>query len=320
LSSAIPSRSQEESGTIATDEPRATVLEAKDIIKVYGTRFHARRVRALDGASFSLGEGEICGLVGPNGAGKSTLIKIIMGIEKRNAGAVSLAGDRGIIGYVPERPTFFEDLSAQYNLLYFARLYRLPDPEEAVNKALADFGLADRAEDFVSEYSKGMKQRLAIARALLHSPKVVLMDEPFSGLDPSAMLELRAIFKGLKSTNMSILLSSHELNEIDQVCDAILFIKDGRILRKEGFESGTKVNLHLVILNPGDFVLKAIGSRRVLSSSEDRTDMTVEAEKEEVPEIVAAVVQAGGRIMEARVVQRKAEDMYAEFIMKEAQT
>lgn len=305
--------------TASTSQDGEAVLTVEGISKTYGNRFTTRNVQALDRASFRLGRKEICGLVGPNGAGKTTLIKIIMGIERGNGGSKHLSpGDgRPDFGYVPEKPTFFEDLSAHYNLLYFARLYNIPEPERAASKGLEDFGLASRADDFVGDFSKGMKQRLAIARAIMHHPRVLLMDEPFSGLDPTAMIDIRKALKSLKDQDISILLSSHELNEIDQVCDSIIFIKSGRIIGKEGYlKEGNLLNVQIVVENPGRMILDAVSGRRLLNVSPDGREMLMEMERSQIPDIVSAVVYAGGRIVETKIVQRKAEDMYTEIIME----
>lgn len=289
--------------------------------KTYGNRLTARNVHALDGASFELRRGEICGLVGPNGAGKSTLIKLIMGIEPRNMGKIDF-GDAGvgIIGYVPERPTFFEDLTAFDNLLYIARLDKLPAAEELCRKALGDFGLEERGDYVVSTFSKGMKQRLAIARALISSPKLLIMDEPFSGLDPTMVMELRGHLKGLRGTGLTILVSSHELNEIDQVCDSIVFIKDGRIVQKEGYErEDENVKVQITLLQPSEAVIGALSGYNVHSISPDRGTIVIELRRTDIPQMIKRIVDAGGQLMESKILQRKAEDMYADvFLRKEA--
>ena len=291
------------------------VLIGRDLSKTYGNRFTARTVQALDGVSFELREGEICGLVGPNGAGKSTLIKLIMGIEPKDRGEVSMNGldPRMALGYVPERPTFFEDLSPFHNLLYAARLNDLPEPEEACLRGLREFGLEAWKDEPVVNFSKGMKQRLAIARSVLHRPKALIMDEPFSGLDPGMMMELRGIMKSLKGRGMAMLLSSHELNEIDQLCDSILFIKSGRIIKKEEFGAVVQtVNFRIMLASPNGAVPAALAGRNVLSQSPDGLSFLIETPKEKVPDIVAEVVEAGGRVVGCGIAQRKAEDLYAE--------
>jgi len=292
----------------------------RGLSKAYGNRFTTRTVQALDDVSFELREGEICGLVGPNGAGKSTLIKLIMGIEPKDRGEVSMNGldPRAALGYVPERPTFFEDLSAWHNLLYVARLNRVPEPEAACTRLLRDFGLEVWKDEPVVSFSKGMKQRLAIARSVLHRPKALIMDEPFSGLDPGMMMELRTIMRSLKESGIAMLLSSHELNEIDQLCDSILFIKSGRILKKEAFNAEVpRVPFRIMLASPNGAVPAALAGRKVLSQSPDGLSFLVEASRDEVPDIVAQVVGAGGRVMACGIAQRKAEDLYAEVFMPE---
>lgn len=299
------------------------VLRGTDLSKTYGNRFTRGNIRALDRASFSIQEGEICGLVGPNGAGKSTLIKLVMGIEPRDEGAVEMNGSdpRVALGYVPERPTFFEDLSAYYNILYFARLTGAADPEGTSRRLIDEFGLKGRGDDRVSSFSKGMKQRLAIARAVVHRPKVLIMDEPFSGLDPGMMIELRGLLKGLKGTGMAMLLSSHELNEIDQLCDSILFIKSGKIIRREDLDRPRpRAVVQLMLEEASDAVTEALSRWSKVSLSADRRTITVEASREEVPEVVAAAVKAGGRVLEFRPAQVKAEDLYAEVFRSEVTT
>jgi ABC-2 type transport system ATP-binding protein len=283
--------------------------------------FTRGNIRALDRASFDIREGEICGLVGPNGAGKSTMLKLIMGIEPKTEGRIEMNGldPRVALGYVPERPTFLDDVSAYYNLLYIARLNQVPDPEGTSRRLIDEFGLKGRGDDIVSTFSKGMKQRLAIARAVVHQPKVLLMDEPFSGLDPGMMIELRGLLKNLKASGMAMLLSSHELNEIDQLCDSILFIKAGQVVRKEGFGSvADRLTVQLVLELPSEKVVEALSRWNNGSVSVNGTVITKDVPKDEVPDIVAEAVRAGGRVLEYRTAQRKAEDMYAEIYLQEA--
>jgi ABC-2 type transport system ATP-binding protein len=295
------------------------ILTVRGLSKEYGNRFTTGNVKALDCVSFGLRYGEVCGLVGPNGAGKSTLIKLILSIEPRGGGEIEINenGGRAVIGYVPERPTFFEDLSAFYNLLYVARLQYIPDPESASRKMLEDFGLRDRGDDIVHTFSKGMKQRLAIARALIHSPKLLVMDEPFSGLDPTVMMELRGYLKGLKGTGIAVIVSSHELNEIDQICDSILFIKSGKIVKKEDFErEAGVVNLQLTVNNPGKGVMDALVGHKIVSVSPDGGTIVIETPRDDVPSVLTAIVGAGGQVMESKILQRRAEDMYADVFLK----
>ncbi len=292
-------------------------MRVSGIHKTYGGILTAGNVKALDDVGFEVNKGEICGLVGPNGAGKSTLIKVIMGVETRDAGSIEIIeGNVGIIGYVPEKPIFFEDISAYHNLVFFARLAGLSDVDGTCKRSIEEFGLGGRESDYVSSYSKGMRQRLAMARAVLHEPSILIMDEPFSGLDPSMMIELRAIFKRLKEKGMTMLLSSHELNEIDQVCSSILFIDRGRILRKESLEEEDILSVQIVLAAPSAEVENALGPWRIGPISKDMRSFVVLARREEIPDIVFAVTSAKGRVEEVKVLQRKAEDRYADVFLK----
>ncbi len=296
------------------------VLSGHELSKTYGNKFTKGNIRALDKASFEIMQGEICGLVGPNGAGKSTMLKLIMGIEHKGGGSIDMGGmdPRVALGYVPERPTFLEDLSAYYNLLYIARLNHVPDPEATSRRLVDEFGLKGRGDDIVSTFSKGMKQRLAIARAVLHGPKVLLMDEPFSGLDPGMMIELRTLLKSLKAQGMAMLLSSHELNEIDQLCDSILFIRSGQIIRKDDRgQVERKHLLQLTLATPSEQVVAALSRWDGGTLSSDGLVITKMVSREEIPDIVAEAVRAGGRVMDCHVAQRKAEDLYTEIYLQE---
>jgi ABC-2 type transport system ATP-binding protein len=293
-----------------------SVLRVSGVHKTYGSILTAGNVKALDDVTFEVFKGEICGLVGPNGAGKSTLIKVIMSVENRDAGSIEISKEDGIIGYMPEKPIFFDDISAYHNLLFFARLANINEAEEACRRSLKEFGLEGRENDYVSSYSKGMRQRLAMARAVLHGPGVLIMDEPFSGLDPSMMIELREIFKRLKDKGMTMLLSSHELNEIDQVCTSILFIDRGRIMRKESLEEEDTLTIQIVLASPNAEAERILDQWRIGPISKDGRSFTVLARRDGIPDIVFAVASAKGRIEEVKVLHRKAEDRYADIFLK----
>jgi len=295
---------------------KGIVLRGMNLSKTYGGALDKRSVHALDNASFEVRRGEILGLVGPNGAGKSTLIKLIMGIEKRDGGRIDMNGldPREALGYVPERPTFMEDLSGFYNLLYVARIKGVRRPQAYCRKLIIDYGLKGRGEDMVSTYSKGMKQRLAVARAVIGDPKVLIMDEPFNGLDPGMMIDLRDVLKKLRADGMAMLISSHELNEVDQVCDGILFIKNGKVLKKETFATDGLVTLRIALEKPSERVVRSLAPWKGTVSRDGRV-ITRRATKEEIPDIAASVVRSGGRLVDLQVVQRKAEDIYAEVYL-----
>jgi ABC-2 type transport system ATP-binding protein len=292
-------------------------LEVDNVQKVYRNMLNKRQVKALNGVGFSLDKGEICGLVGPNGAGKSTLINIVVGIDRPDTGKIRIngLGSVGEMGFVPDRPIFYEEISALDNILFFARLCDLPNPEERSEQLLNEVGLSLRKDDPVSNFSKGMKQRLSIARALVSEPIILVMDEPFSGLDPTMVLELREIIIGLRSKGLTVLLSSHDLNEIDKVCDSVVFIKDGRIVKKQRLNSSSdQVTIRISMTNPE--VLESIGGSFKVVERKDKCLLVMSAEPDKVPELLRSIVLAGGIVSEFTPLSKTSEEYYREAILE----
>jgi ABC-2 type transport system ATP-binding protein len=203
---------------------------------------------AIDEVDLEVNEGEVHGLLGPNGAGKTTLLRMLFGLVRPDAGTIELL-DRtrdpldpvaltGVAGFV-EDPTFYPYLSGRANLELLAELDGAGASTAALADALEKLGLEERADDRVSRYSTGMRQRLGIAGALLRSPRVLLLDEPTSGLDPAGARQVAALLRELASGGAAVLLSSHLIGEIDQVCDAFTVLNRGRVVW-----SGTAEALH----------------------------------------------------------------------------
>ncbi|RPI86189.1 MAG: ABC transporter ATP-binding protein [Chloroflexi bacterium] len=195
------------------------------------------RVRALDGISFSVDIGEIFGFLGPNGAGKTTTIRILTGQLRPTSGQAWVMGcnvvnDRAAlkpqIGVVFEYQNLYMRLSARDNLNFIADLYGVP--RTWVDGALEMVGLRERAKDGLKKYSNGMKQRLLIARALLHRPKLLFLDEPTRGLDPNVAREIRSIIARLSKQGVTIFLTTHYMEEADQLCDRVTILDRGRIV------------------------------------------------------------------------------------------
>ena len=194
-------------------------------------------LRAVDGISFAVEAGEIFGFLGPNGAGKTTAIKVLTGQLRPTEGTAQVAGCDVVeerqqlkpkIGVVFEVQNLYERLSARDNLVFAARLYGVP--KGRVDRVLAQVGLTDRARDRIKEYSNGMKQRLLIGRALLHEPQVLFLDEPTRGLDPNVAREIRAIVANLARQGVTVFLTTHYMEEADQLCDRVAIIDGGCIV------------------------------------------------------------------------------------------
>jgi ABC-2 type transport system ATP-binding protein len=194
-------------------------------------------VRAVDGISFSVEPGEIFGFLGPNGAGKTTTIRMLTGQLLPTSGSAKVAGYNIVterqqlkprIGVVFDNQNLYERMSARDNLVFYARLYRIT--KSRLEEVLAQVGLTERAGDKVQKYSNGMKQRLLIARALLHKPEVLFLDEPTRGLDPHIARDIRGIVANLAKGGMTVFLTTHYMEEADQLSQRVAFLDQGRIV------------------------------------------------------------------------------------------
>mgnify|MGYP003673228978 FL=1 len=208
------------------------VLEARDLVKVYAGQ------RALDGMHLSVPRGAVLGLLGPNGAGKSTTLRVVLGLVRPTRGEVKLFG-RPLakerlsllrrVGSLVEGAAFYEQLSAVDNLRWLGELAGSA-PRDRIESLLEDVGLSKRGGDAVKTYSTGMRQRLGLAAAILHDPELVVLDEPLSGLDPPAVLLVRALIRRLAKEGKTVIVSSHALHEVEQVCDRVTIVRSGRVL------------------------------------------------------------------------------------------
>lgn len=217
--------------------PAAIVAEKLSKTYTEGLIFR-KKFQALKGVSFTVNQGEIFGLLGPNGAGKTTFIKVLLGIIKKSGGRASMMGHpagsqkcRQLVGYLPERLRIPPHLTAYNALEYFGNLSNVP---ASVVRAKRDeylelVGLKGREKDLVKKFSKGMVQRLGLAQALLHDPKMVILDEPTDGLDPRARAEMRAIIKNLADRNVTIFLNSHLLQEVEMICERVAILDKGNL-------------------------------------------------------------------------------------------
>jgi ABC-2 type transport system ATP-binding protein len=201
------------------------MITAQGLTRRFGSR------TAIDDVSFTVARGEIFGLLGPNGAGKTTTLRLLAGLISPSSGTATVAGIplerrrlaevRARVGFLTEAPGLWERLTVRLNLLVYARLYGLTAPEDTVRRTLDLFGLADRAESPAGQLSKGMKQKVALARALMHEPAVVLLDEPTSGLDPQTARLVRDLVLDLRDRGHAVIISTHNLDEAERVATRI---------------------------------------------------------------------------------------------------
>lgn len=207
------------------------------------------RRRALQNVSFTCGAGQIVALLGPNGAGKSTLLSILATLAAPTSGTVlygratvAEAGPmiRGRLGVLGHELHLYPELTARENLLFFGRVHALPDVGDAVDRALARAGLAARRDDAVVGFSRGMRQRLALERTLLHEPRLVLLDEPFTGLDDASTQQLLGRLLHLRDSGSIVLLTTHDLDVIEGIPSLVVVLRDGRLVACEAPGTGLR--------------------------------------------------------------------------------
>jgi ABC-2 type transport system ATP-binding protein len=274
-------------------------IEFDGITKTYG------RTTALDDLSLVVGRGELVGLLGPNGAGKTTAIKLVLGLARPTSGSGSVLGApigdraaRARIGYLPELFRYQPWLRAREVLTLHAELAGIEPRRRAgaAEEALGLVGLAERAADRVSGFSKGMQQRLGLGVALLGEPELILLDEPTSALDPVGRTDVRAIVRAARDRGATVILNSHLLTEVERVCDRVVILNRGRAIasgRLEDVVAADGVRLRVSDLDgDGHTALSAFGSVDV-----DGEWLSIRPlNPDRIPDVVAAVVAAGGRV------------------------
>lgn len=213
-------------------------MNSKDYISIQNISKQYKGQTVLKGISFEVEEGEIFGLLGPSGAGKTTLIRLIMGMEKSNEGTITIMGNKvpniktiENIGYTSQADALYTDLTAEENMKFYCQLYKVPKKEwkEKIYNALSIVNLNEDAKKIVNNYSGGMKRRLSLAIALIHKPKLLILDEPTVGMDPVLRAKIWEEFYKLKKNGVTILLTTHVMDEAEK-CDRLVMIRNGNCI------------------------------------------------------------------------------------------
>ena len=222
------------------------LLKGNQLNKNYGS------VQAVTNLSFEITKGSVYGILGPNGSGKSTTLGIVLNVVNASSGsfewfegALSTKEALKKVGAIIERPNFYPYMSARENLELVCLIKEIPN--SAVPKALKEVGLADRSEDLFSTFSLGMKQRLAIASALLNDPEILILDEPTNGLDPQGIHQIRVLIQQIASKGTTILLASHLLDEVEKVCDQVIILQKGKSIFRGSVEELGKSGAYLLV-------------------------------------------------------------------------
>lgn len=301
-------------------------------------RFQAGRdaipITAVEDLSLEIEQGEVFGFLGPNGAGKTTTVRMLTSLIGPSSGSAVVNGFevgkqdqeiRSCVGILTETPGMYEHLSAAKNLTIFAQLYGVPDVKGQVEKYLRMLGLWDRRFDQAGSFSKGMRQKLAIARALLHEPKLLFLDEPTSGLDPEAAKLVRDFIEELKAKGTTIFLCTHNLDEADRLCQRIAIFKTRLIaldtaenLRKRLY--GRKIVIHVKRLDPAWIELvKGLPFVKEAQSVENHLVIGLDDPEEQNPLLVSKLVEAGAEIQFVGEIHHSLEDVYLQMIHENEQ-
>jgi ABC-2 type transport system ATP-binding protein len=299
------------------------VLECEGLVKSFGDR------RAVDGVSFSIAPGETYGLLGPNGAGKTTTISMACGLLTPDAGLVTVAGEpmelrekeaKAAIGLVPQDIALYEDMTGRENLRFFGRLQRLrgADLEARIDEVLEVVGLADRAAERIDTYSGGMKRRANIAVGLLHRPQLLILDEPTVGVDPQSRNAILESVEALAGEGMSVLYTTHYMEEAERLCDRIGIIDDGRLVA-----DGTRRQLidrlgqgdRIEVSGEGDLAAFAGAAARLtgvlgVDTTDQRVTIRTTNGAAALAEVVLAAQRSGVEIHAVAVVEPDLEDVF----------
>ena len=286
----------------------------------------------LSDVSFTVGHGEVFGYLGPNGAGKTTTVRILLGLLAPGAGEVRVLGRdlavdddaRRRVGVLFENNGLSDRMSAAANLAYYAGLYGVDDPGERIDDLLALVGLTERRDDLVGTFSTGMKRRLGIARAILHRPEIVLLDEPSSGLDPGAQRMVRDLILELsRREEMTVFLNSHHLDEVQRICSSVAILAGGRIRAFDSVANLTgasgRPTVTVALADPDDraracAVIAALPFVAGCDMDGASALLCTLSDPGATPDLVAALVGANFRIEEVRRSSRSLEEIYLEHV------
>ena len=300
------------------------MLTASHLTRTFGARVAVRDL------SFALERGEIFALLGPNGAGKTTTLRMLAGLIVPTSGTIHVNGEvmskstaphlRARIGFLTEAPGLWDRLTVRQNLSVYARLYGLPP--RTVDEAMELFGIRDRAGDPTAQLSKGLKQRVAIARTLLHRPDIVLLDEPTAGLDPESARDVRELVLRLRDERRAVLMSTHNLDEVERIADRVAVMRSGLValdtpaaLRSRLF--GTR--LRVVLGQPADAFAGGAWGPGVIDVQAEGSTLSIEVDDAaaRAPAIVRQLVAAGADIQSVMPDEPTLEQVYLRLVEEE---
>jgi len=300
------------------------MIQVSNLTKDYGAR------RAIDGLNFEAQQGEITGFLGPNGAGKTTTMRILTGYMPPSDGAATIAGYdvvreslevRKRVGYLPETVPLYTEMTVFDYLKFMADLRHIPNADDVVEETLEMVGLLDRAGGFIGNLSKGMRQRIGLAQALLHRPEVLILDEPTIGLDPAQIIEVRNLIREI-GKERTVLLSTHILSEAQQLCDRILIINKGKIVAEDtpkNLQSRLAGAQHVQLTLRGEAARAAEtigrlgGVQAVSIQNENSLEFQYDTQNDIRPAVARAVIEAKLDLLEMRAASLSLEEIFLQL-------
>jgi ABC-2 type transport system ATP-binding protein len=306
------------------------MIQVTELTKDYGAR------RALNSLTFEAQQGEIVGFLGPNGAGKTTTMRILAGYMPPTSGEARVAGYdvvkdslevRKRVGYLPETVPLYTDMVVADYLKFMADLRHIPDVEERVSEVLELVGMLDRAEGYISALSKGMRQRIGLAQALIHRPEVLILDEPTIGLDPGQVVEVRKLVREI-GKERTVLLSTHILSEAQQICDRVLIINKGQIVA-EDTPQNLQANLvgaervFLRVRGDGDGLAEKVKKIKGVQNTKAQPDGALEFQflpgQDVRPQVAKTIIESGYDLLEMRPIGLSLEEIFLELTKEDDQ-
>jgi len=303
------------------------MIDTQNLTRKFGN------LTAVDNVTLHVDEGEVFGFLGPNGAGKTTTVRMLCCLIGKTSGEAKI-GDytvdteesclkiRKMVGFLPENVGLYDSLSAYRNLDFYGQLYEVPEAKrrENIERLLTLLGIWERRDDAVGTFSKGTKQKIAIARALIHDPQVLFLDEPTANLDPEASKTVRDFILELKKEKRTIFINTHNLDEAERLCDRIAILKTKLVavdspknLERSLYNRKTIVHLDKVT----DGVLAAVqnlGSVKNARSSDNKLILDIDNPEKDNPEVIRTIVGAGGNIQYVTELRSTLEDVYLKLI------
>ncbi|MGD6807172.1 MAG: ABC transporter ATP-binding protein [Candidatus Bathyarchaeia archaeon] len=303
------------------------MIDTTNLTRTFGN------LTAVDNLSLHIEKGEVFGFLGPNGAGKTTTVRMLCCLISKTSGEATIGGYnvskpddclkiRKMVGFLPENVGLYDSLSAYRNLDFYGQLYEVPEAtrRENIERLLRALGIWDRREDAVGTFSKGTKQKIAIARALIHNPEVLFLDEPTANLDPEASKTVREFILDLKKEKRTIIINTHNLNEAERLCDRIAIIKSKLVavdspknLEQRLYSRKTIIHLDKVT----ESILAAVqkkGVAKAVRTVDNKLILEIDKPEEDNPQVVKAVVLAGGNVQYVTELRSTLEDVYLKLI------